>query len=223
MQTETAIAAAMSRAGLNTTEAHLRMIATDAMKKHHGNIERAIKTFEKEIDGDRDLIREALAFYLSRFRLPEADQFIADAQMGHVGDRQTNGDGRGHPPLANQNSGAASSLRDGVGQDADATRQNFARPVREPSAQERAAEIAARTKAAVNVFDRELTHTGRRWGNVYYRELDSMADDGQVALAIKIHIGSLRGDDRNKTIRDLMTPREFSGVMRKAGRSAHAA
>lgn len=54
------------------------MIATDAMAKHHGNVERAVSTFVKEIDGDRDLIREALAHYLRTY-LPGADHVIGDA------------------------------------------------------------------------------------------------------------------------------------------------
>jgi hypothetical protein len=65
------------------------------------------------------------------------------------------------------------------------------------------------------VFDRELTYTGRRWGNVTYRELDSMMEDGDLARLVRAHIGHLRGEERHKSIRDLMTPREFLGVIRK--------
>lgn len=221
--TETAMSAALSRAGLNTAESRLRMLATDALKKHHGNIDRAIKTFEAGIDGDRAMIRESHLHYLKTFRLPDADHAPRANQNLPVGDRQPNGDERGQRTSADQNPVAASSPHDGVGHGAFGALGSGARPVVEPSAAQTAADVKVKALSALTVFDRELTHTGRRWGNIFYRELDSMTDDGELARAVKVHIGSLRGDDRHKTIRELMTPREFYGVLRKLGRPSHAA
>lgn len=83
-------------------------------------------------------------------------------------------------------------------------------PVCEPTPAQRAATHAVARRAALTVFERELTRTGQQWGKVNYRDLDAFAEDADIAMAVKAHIGHLRGDDRHKTIKDLMTPREFS-------------
>lgn len=111
------------------------------------------------------------------------------------------------------------------GHDADAS-SSHARiaPVARPQSSRDIAAAASVTKViALTAFERELTHTGRQWGNVYYRELDSMREDGEIALAIKAHIGSLRGDARHKKLNELMTPRQFMSVLRKARGDRHAA
>lgn len=214
-RTETAIAAALSRAGMNTAETRLRSLALDALKKHHRNIDRALPTLVAAVENDPDLIRQAL---LEKLRHVDAETVVGHAAC----DTHTRLAGDRHPPPDTQNSGASPD-RNGVDQASHDIHTPIVHSVREPSAEQTAADIKVRSLSALTVFDRTLTHTGRRWGNIYYRELDSMTDDGELARAVKVHIGSLRGDDRHKTVRELMTPREFYAVLRKCGRSGNAA
>lgn len=110
-----------------------------------------------------------------------------------------------------------SPLANGSGHAVAATKAYSPMPpvIREPSKAQVSAVAQVAKTIAMNAFDRELTRTGQRWGNVYYRELDNMIDDAAVASAVKAHIGALRGDDRYKTIRELMTPREFAILIGK--------
>lgn len=125
-QTQTAMAAALERAGMDTAEARLRMIIADAMKKHHGNAVRAVKTIEREVDGDLSLIREAFLQCAKAFG--------------------------GQRVLANHADDAAEP-RNGAGQAAIDSQFRSARPVREPSAQQRAATAAVAQKISVlNTF-----------------------------------------------------------------------
>lgn len=78
-------------------------------------------------------------------------------------------------------------------------------------------------KVALSVLDREMTRTGQPWGNVQYIALDGMMDDGGMAAEVKKYIGSITGGRRFKTIRELVTPREFHTILRKAGRKPDAA
>lgn len=191
----TTMSAAMQKAGFNAAESRLRELALDALKQHHRNLERALPTFVKALvdTGSLEIIALAVSGYLKEF----AGQPLA-AEHGQTL--------------------RASNLNGGAGHDTGERRDHTARPANEPSAAQKAAVDDQKKSSALTVFDRTLTHTGRRWGNVYYRELDSMAEDGDLAVALRHHIGSLRGDDRNKTIRELMTPLEFCGVIRKLGR-----
>lgn len=122
-------------------------------------------------------------------------------------------DADGRLPAANTQQPQA----DGMDQITDAVTGHlaFVSPVREPSI----AQIAARSKVkediALSVFDREKTRTGQMWGNVYYRELDQFVVDADIAQAVKSYIGHIRGDDRYKMIRELMTPRQFAILLSK--------
>src|SRR5262245_42997963 len=124
--------------------------------------------------------------------------------QGHVDyASQSEGDERGQHSSASNGLSCDAPLsppdREQAGHIRNGAQPNLALPpVREPSAAQTRADIAVTKVIALTAFDRELTHTGRRWGNVTYRELDSMREDGDIASEIKAHIGSLRGDPRNK-------------------------
>jgi len=214
--TETALAGAFARAGMNTASARLRSIAIDALKKHHRNISRALPTFEQAVEDDPDLIREALLQHLCRVdaETAVAGQVDYETQVLLAGDR--------HPPHANQNSGAVVPAANGGDHKSRGAQQTAVSLVREPSQSQIAAETRARTQTALTVFDRVKTARGVMWGNVYYRELDSLMEDGDLARVVRAHIGSRRGDERNKQVRDLMTPLQFHACMRKIGRSENA-
>lgn len=217
MHVETALSAALSRAGVDTSASRLRMAADAAMAKHHNNIERATKTFLLEASNS-GLLKELAAFYLARYRMPEADHSFSDTHSATVSDRLSNGDDDGHREVDNQLKNAASSptpSRNGEGLGSHDAPPFAALPVREPSAAQTATDLSVKTRIALNAFDRELTRTGQRWGNVCYSELANMTEDGEIAEAIRLHIGSLRGEKALKPIRELMTPREFAILYNK--------
>lgn len=196
---QTAFHAAFERAGLNTGEYRLRMLATDAMMRHHNNIERALPTLVKMINGDKELHAQLAQFYLQHFK----------------GDLD-------HTPVETLPDRVKSSDRGEAGHPTEDALASSARPVREPSAEQNAADLAIKARSALTVFDRELTNTGRKWGNVTYIELDAMKDDGDLAQEIKNEIGPLSGQERIKKVRDLMKPRAFIAAMRKVGRTSNA-
>lgn len=214
--TDTAIGAALAKAGMNPAAVRLRSLAIDAIKKHHRNISRALPTFESAVEDDPDLIREALLHYLCRVdaETAVAGQLIHETQSGLAGERQ--------PGSANQPIHALGPAANGNGQQNHVSHRATAVPVREPSPSQIAAETRARTQTALTVFDRVKTARGVMWGNVYYRELASLVDDGDLAREVRAHIGARRGDERNKQIRDLMTPLQFHACLRKVGRSDNA-
>lgn len=152
----------------------------------------------------------------------EANVQLPNGQLSSAS--QSQGDVRGQSKVASSGrvSDASPSppIANGAGQTPTASQARVCvpRPVREPSALQTEADLAARLKT-LSVFDRELTYTGRKWGNIPYRDLDSMREDGDIAAALKVHIGSLRGDSRHKLIRDLMTPREFAQLINRVRRS----
>lgn len=149
-QTETAMATAFAKAGFNAAEYRLRMLATDALKKHHGNIPRALKTFERSIDGDITLIRESLLSYLKS--LPAGGQFAVDAHGNPAPGRHPNGE-RDHLRVANQTEDVAAPSRGGAGQPIADAQSRGASPIREPSQQQRAAAATVAQKISVlNTF-----------------------------------------------------------------------
>lgn len=62
---ETAIGAAFGRAGLNLPEVRLRQAADEALRKHHGNIERAMAMFDRVLHNDHALLAQLQREYLS--------------------------------------------------------------------------------------------------------------------------------------------------------------
>lgn len=219
----TAIAHALQKAGLNTDESRLRMIATDALAKHHGNVERAITTFEKAVAGDSGLIREALRFYLHHFKLPGADQVRDDHQRNVVNARQPNGDGRDHRANENQEKVGASSSRGGVGLWKNEHPAERARPVREPSPADRAAANTVAKVVALTVLDTFRVRDGRSIGDVRYGELGRlMTTNAREAAVIKLILdhGNAPHDAR---VRDIIKIKDFQVMIQRAAEVVDAA
>lgn len=78
-------------------------------------------------------------------------------------------------------------------------------------------------RSAKSIFDRCLTHSGKMWGNVKYHELTSLRDDGDLAIAVKQHIGVLTGEHRYKKIRDLMTVTAFAQIFKRTKNKSNRA
>jgi hypothetical protein len=202
---ETALGAAMSRAGLNTTELRLRSIAADALRKHHRNIPRALDTFERSVEDDPELIREALLQYLCRF----------DADMSFPG--QNSGDNR--PPPA----GAGHTVARGVGQQADGPRNQFARPAREPSPAHRAAAAAVARSVAITVLDTFMVRDGRAIGDVRYGELQRMMSTNAVEAAVIRQILDHGKAAHDARVRDVVKVDDLQKFIQRAAEIVDAA
>jgi hypothetical protein len=131
----------------------------------------------------------------------------ADGLSASAPARQPNGDAGASFTLPNgrlQGAPASPPIANGGANEMVLNGQSRVAPaVRFPSTEQNAA------------VDRELTRNGGKWGNVRYRDLDEMVDEGGLALAIRSYIGHRRGDDRNKPIRELMTPLQFTKLLVK--------
>lgn len=93
---------------------------------------------------------------------------------------------------------------------------------REPSPTSIAAVAKIKNAVAITVLDRAKTSDGRPWGDVGAHELDGMDRDGKLARAIKSRLGVLTNADRFKTMRELMTPKQFEECREEVKRHAHA-
>lgn len=227
MKIETALGSAMSRAGMNTDESRLRLIAIDVLAKHHGNVIRALRTFEKEIDGEPELIREALRFYLNNFRLPEVGQAVPDNHVPRANDRQTNGGDDGHITIATRPNSAASSptSRGRTGQVEAATLSDAARPVREPSAQQRAASAVVAKK--ISILD--TFKIGNRaigdWSIVAAKsEGPHMAFHGHVLTEAAAEAARITANVESwMTIRDVLNASQVQQIIQRAAGITDAA
>lgn len=141
---------------------------------------------------------------------------------------ETLGEGRGTGVDNGQSASANTqqSNADGMGQNVAVVigHERCVPLVREPSIAQIAAVSKAKEAVALSVFDREITRTGQMWGNVVYRDLDQFVVDADIAQAVKSYIGHIRGNDRHKMIRELMSPRQFSQLLsRVRAEKNHAA
>jgi len=210
----TALAAAFAKAGMNAAEARLRGLAADALKKHHRNIGRALPTFEAAIDDDPDLIRAALLHYLCRVDAEAvAGQTSFDPQRSHAGDR--------HPPLANQNSGAVAA-RNGAGHFGQDTPAFAARPVREPSPQERAIAGTAAARLALTILDTFRVRDGRPIGDVRYGELDRLRGLNAMEAAVIRQIQDHAKAPHDARVRDVVKATDLNRMIQKAAEIADA-
>lgn len=133
--------------------------------------------------------------------LGEGQAAFADGHPENALSQQPQADGQGQPLHADSHQICAQPVRD-----------------RDPSEGQVVAMAKVRAEMAKSIFDRVKTSTGRAWGNVNYRDLDELAGDGQFAVMLKNYIGSIRGNERYKTIRELITPLQFHALLRKAGK-----
>lgn len=175
-----------------SAENKLKQLASAALSKTHNSIDRAVAALEKDICSDRDMVRELLRFYLTHVAGQRADG-IQQAFASHM--RPETAGAGGH-------------------YEAEPHVRHAPTP-RAPHAHEIAAEALVRRRHAQSIFDRELTASGRQWGNVFYTELNDMTEDGAIAAAVRAHLGLLHGDERLKQVRDLMTPLQFTHLINK--------
>ena len=227
-RTQTAMGAAFAKVGLRPEDIEFdRAIALylnngGTIARAHERIDRAAEHLpEGHIENaDNDQLERADR----QTNLPQGGH-CSDADNGHslcAAERETSLLGEGHRPTADGHAERALSQQpeaDGQGQKSLADGHNVdAPPVRDPSEGQVVAMAKVRAEMAKSIFDRVKTSTGRAWGNVNYRDLDELAGDGQFAVMLKNYIGSIRGNERYKTIRELITPLQFHALLRKAGK-----
>lgn len=200
-RSQTALGAAMVRAGVNVAKTRLYQLALDMLRRNRSAADRGFSVFERAVEDDPDLVREALFFYY--------EQLQSDMAGGQTVSVNQN------PRAALPSDGAGHHNRGSLGQ--------AARPVREPSAQDRAAGARVAQAIAITVFDRVKTSDGRPWGNVGAHELDGMDRDGTVARIVKAKLGTLSNAQRFQTIRELLRPDLFEQALSEARGEHHGA
>lgn len=197
----TVMAMAFARAGFNGSEARLRLLALDALNKHHRNIGRALPTFEAAIDDDSDLIREALLHFLCRL------------------DRELN-DAGGHRANGSPENVAVSSLGGGAGHEKTANQISRARPVREPSAEDRAAAARVASRVALTILDTFRIRDGRAIGDVRYGELDRLRGLNAMEAAIIRQIQDHARAPHDARVRDVVKAVDLNKMIQKAAEIA---
>lgn len=187
----TSLAAAMEKGGVKTTAARLRLAAEGALAATHGNIERALQTFEKAVSKDGIMLTELHRFYLQiyqeRFRagLIKSDLHRADTSAEEGGGHCSREIQGGHVAPKNQST-------------------------RDISARLRVAE-----KIVASVFDRYRTADGKPWGDVGAHELNAMGADGRIAEAVREKLGILSKRDQFKPIRELLSEAQFESIQKR--------
>lgn len=194
----TAIRKAMAKAGVNVAESELRQLSYDALKKHHGNVERALPTFENAVGKSQELIREALLVTLRRF----AEEML----------------GGGHGADGGQKNGASAEQpnRGGVTQPEPEHQLPRGRSAAMPGNARRGLSVITSVQSTVRqgLLHQTKTSDGRAWAAVGYHELDGMDRDGAVARLIKRRIGA--PPNKFMTLAELLTDQKFQEIIDEA-------
>lgn len=204
-KTETAISGALAKAGFSPRQMRLYKPAQEFIADG-GTREEWIAAFDAvaKLSGEGPRKNAALGSHLT---FADAGQANGSAHGLNSVARDGQSERASAPP-PNANGG-------GHALNAEDCQPRVAAPVRSPTQQQLDAVRRAKNASALSVFERELTSTGAQWGNVYYLALDSMGEDGDIARAVKSHIGQLSGAERQKRVKELLTPREFTLLLRK--------
>lgn len=244
MNAETALGAAFERAGLNRNEAAFKADVSRYLN-NGGNIERAHAMLD-EIAGELPGEGQMRCADEAKRLTPSARQPSGDDEgQCSCASHEANGnlplpspierDGSGHANGANVDGqiSSAAPVRDSVEDDVSEAARILGRrsyelhgnpasaPPRKPTPRgpsRRALEISAANRAAEvkTIFDRYYTSDNRRWGDVGYHELGSMALDGARARALKDAIGTMEGRNEYATIRTLLSEAAFVAAMKAA-------
>jgi hypothetical protein len=208
MRHETAIAAALKRAGGKSAEAELYSLAAQLLHKAGGEPDTApqlaLAKFCKALGEDESLLRECALAYLRRVvsdmkRLPELD-------------------GRGHRPVDAHEADAAPSGRNGRGHTAVATQVESASPAREPSPQQKAADRAAQAIISKAVLDTFVVRDGRAIRKVRIAELPDLRTANLKEAFVVQQLWRRYGNaaDMNATVGEVVKETDMVAIIRKA-------
>lgn len=204
MKPETAIASAMVKAGINTAEHRLRQIALDALRKHHRNIQRALPTFERSIEGDHDLISEALRAYLAR----------VDAEMlggGHGASGTHCATARPQQP-----STKLADIMPASASPSTVYRTKTGKFAPEPSKLQREMAALVATDIANSVFNTFKMRDGRGIGFVRWGELSALHKDDAVSAYVIASLMEHAQADPKALVKDVVKASELAGFIAKA-------
>lgn len=195
--TETLIASKLRKAGMDTNEYILRQIAADCLKKTHGNVQRALPHFAKQLaEADLALLAFALAPVLQRYATEMSGQVISDNRLS---------------PAARADGGPAPV----DGHPANAS-------VREPSPAQRAATAAVAAK--ISVLDTYRVRDGRAIGDVRYGEIEHLRNQDAMAASIWRQIQRAHPNaPHDMAIRDVLKAEELQRMIQRAAEVADAA
>jgi hypothetical protein len=201
---QTAIAAALQRAGLNTASARLYQLAIDALRKGRAAADRGFSIFERGAEDDPDLVREALAEYYQR----------RDAEMS----------GAGHVSVDNHLTHAdARTAANGSRPQEHSNHMLTARPVREPSAEDRAAASRVANSIALTIFDSFKVRDGRPIGDVRFGELKRMMSANAIEAAVIRQILEHGDAPHDARVRDLLKTEQLQRMIQRAAEIVDAA
>lgn len=197
-RTETLIASKMRKAGINTNEYLLRQIAHEVLTKTHGNVQRGLAPFAKQLSEQLDVLAFALAPVLDRFAKEMSGHVMDEAQVSFAA--QANGPGQRKP--------APQAIR--------------AQPVREPSAAQRAASAAVAAK--ISILDTYKVWDGRGIGDVNYGEAERFRNRSAMDASIWRQIQRAHPNaPHDMKIRDIVKTDEFQRMLQRAAEVADAA
>ena len=195
--TETLIASKLRKAGLDTNEYLLRQIATECLKKTHGNVQRALPKFAKELAENLGVLAFALAPVLQRYATEMSGPATGDT----------------HRATAAQADGGRSL----------AGTQNFRAPVREPSPAQRASSARVATQLAMTILDSYKVRDGRAIGDVRYGEIEHLRNQDAMAASIWRQIQRAHPNaPHDMAIREIVKAEELQRMIQRAAEVADA-
>jgi hypothetical protein len=198
---QTAISAALIRAGVNVAKTQLYQLALDTLRKNRATSDRGFSVFERIVEDDPDLVREAVLFYFDRVQ--------SDLAGGH------------HPQ--DDRKGIAAPPANVSRPQEHAHHMLTARPVREPSAQDRAAGARVALTVAVTVFDSFKVRDGRGIGDVRFGELRRMMNTNAREAAVIRQILEHGDAPHDAQVRDIIKTDHLQRMIQRAAEIVDAA
>jgi hypothetical protein len=183
----------MEKAGMPVAQSRLREMAHDALTKHHGNVDKAMKTFEASVRNDADALRELLRPYLQNHfeqNFPRPGHSVRDTHQMLVG----RGNGGGQAFVASQRSSAPA----------------------EPSPAQRRAAASVAKVVAITVLDTFKVRDGRSIGDVRHGELGRMASTNLREAKVFTQIMEFASAPSDAKVRDIISAKELQRMIQKA-------
>lgn len=226
---QTAIGAALGRAGFNAIEARLRQVILDALRKHHRNIPRTLETVEHATEDDPELIREALLWAVCSLdnEMLGAGHSVNDIHASNAGAQQTNGDVTGQV-LSSTNgqaatAGASPTNRGGADLQSSAPHVMSVRPVREPSIHDRAAAGRIARTITLTIFDSFKVRDGRGIGDVRWGQLKSLRSTDLMSASVIDQLMKHTQAPHDTRVRDAVKASDLQRMIQRAAEVADAA
>lgn len=197
----TVLKAALQTAGYNVAKASLYQIALDTLRRNRSTHDRGFALFERSVEDDPDLVREALLFYYE----------------------QVQSDLAGGKTTRDSLQVFAAAPANGSRPQEQATHMLTARPVREPSAEDRAAASRVATSIALTVFDSFKVRDGRAIGDVRYGELRRMMSANATEAAVIRQILDHGDAPHDARVRDIIKTEQLQRMIQRAAEMVDAA